>query len=172
MPALLLTLFKVQKQKAAKAAQEKTELEEGGYIDGPSHKQGGVRVGNTNTFVEGGEFVVKKKVTSKNRAFLHAFNSGLIEQMHPYQVLSMLNPKWASLAGMNYDRTMNKQIDMQPSPLPPEFFSLFEEFFGVASDYYANAPRELAAPLAPGIIKYTSKNGTRIEIEKAYVKND
>ena len=47
---------------------------EGGVISGPSHSQGGVRVGNTNIEVEGGEMVVNKKDTARYSDVLHRIN--------------------------------------------------------------------------------------------------
>ena len=51
------------------------KLEEGGLIEGPSHKQGGIRIPNTNIEVEGKEFVVNKRSTEKYLPLLQAINN-------------------------------------------------------------------------------------------------
>lgn len=48
---------------------------EGGLIEGPSHKQGGIRIPNTNIEVEGNEFVVNKRSTKKYLPLLEAINA-------------------------------------------------------------------------------------------------
>jgi hypothetical protein len=47
---------------------------EGGIIQGASHAQGGVPVGNTNIEVEGGEMIVNKKDTARYSDVLHRIN--------------------------------------------------------------------------------------------------
>lgn len=48
---------------------------DGGIINGKPHSQGGVRVGNTNIEVEGGEMVISKKNTERYRDVLYKINS-------------------------------------------------------------------------------------------------
>lgn len=48
---------------------------DGGIINGKPHSQGGVRVGNTNIEVEGGEMVISKKNTQRYRDVLYKINS-------------------------------------------------------------------------------------------------
>ena len=48
---------------------------EGGLLEGPSHKQGGIRIPNTNIEVEGKEFVVNKRSTKKYLPLLEAINA-------------------------------------------------------------------------------------------------
>lgn len=52
-----------------------TKLEKGGYIKGPSHARGGVRIPGTNIEAEGDEFVVNKKSTAANRSLIEFVNS-------------------------------------------------------------------------------------------------
>lgn len=165
--ALLLTLFKVQKSKAADAAREKTELGEGGELFGPSHKDGGIQVGKTNVWVEGGEFVTKKKVTQKHKKFLKALNAEQIETMNPLDVLKMLNPNWTAQAGASYDRTINDRSD--PTGIPAYMWNMLSAYMETAGEYYRNAPTEQAVQVAPGVTKHMSKAGTRIEVDKKYM---
>ena len=51
-----------------------SKLEKGGLLKGKSHKQGGMRVEGTNIEVEGGEFVVNKKSTTKYINLIEAIN--------------------------------------------------------------------------------------------------
>lgn len=46
----------------------------GGVLEGPSHKQGGIPVGNTGIEVEGKEYVVRKKSTTPNVELLDYIN--------------------------------------------------------------------------------------------------
>ena len=47
---------------------------EGGILSGPSHSQGGIKVGATNIEVEGGEMVVSKKNTERYKDVLYKIN--------------------------------------------------------------------------------------------------
>lgn len=46
----------------------------GGLLEGKSHAQGGMRVGNSNIEVEGGEYVINKKSTAKNLPLIQYIN--------------------------------------------------------------------------------------------------
>ena len=46
----------------------------GGMLEGPSHKQGGIPVGNTGIEVEGKEYVIRKKSTTPNVELLDMIN--------------------------------------------------------------------------------------------------
>lgn len=47
---------------------------EGGLLEGPTHKRGGIPVGNTGIEVEGNEFVTNKRTTAQNLALLQFIN--------------------------------------------------------------------------------------------------
>lgn len=47
----------------------------GGLLEGPSHSQGGIPVGNTGIEVEGKEYIVNRKTTQKNLEVLQFINS-------------------------------------------------------------------------------------------------
>ena len=47
----------------------------GGLLEGPSHAQGGIPVGNTGIEVEGKEYIVNRKTTQKNLEVLQFINS-------------------------------------------------------------------------------------------------
>lgn len=51
-----------------------SKLEKGGLLKGKSHKQGGMRVEGTNIEVEGGEYVINKKSTTKYINLIEAIN--------------------------------------------------------------------------------------------------
>jgi hypothetical protein len=51
------------------------KLADGGELKGPSHGRGGMRIHGTNIEVEGGEYVVNKYSTSKNKGLLTYINS-------------------------------------------------------------------------------------------------
>jgi len=52
-----------------------SKLADGGLLQGKSHAQGGIPVGNTGIEVEGGEFVVSKRATAKYLPLLDAINA-------------------------------------------------------------------------------------------------
>lgn len=52
-----------------------SKLEKGGLLQGKRHSDGGIPVGNTGIEVEGGEYVVNRKSTSKNLGLLAYINS-------------------------------------------------------------------------------------------------
>lgn len=52
----------------------KPKFEKGGILSGPSHKNGGIPVGNTGIEVEGKEYVIRKKSTEKNVPVLDFIN--------------------------------------------------------------------------------------------------
>ena len=47
----------------------------GGKLDGPSHKDGGIPVGNTGITVEGNEYIIRKESTMPNLPLLEYINS-------------------------------------------------------------------------------------------------
>ena len=51
-----------------------SKLADGGLLQGKSHSQGGIPVGNTGIEVEGGEYVVNKRSTAKYLPLLQALN--------------------------------------------------------------------------------------------------
>lgn len=53
----------------------KTKYADGGLLQGKSHAQGGIPVGNTGIEVEGNEFVVNKKSTKANLPLINYINS-------------------------------------------------------------------------------------------------
>lgn len=63
-----------------------SKLEKGGLLKGKSHKQGGMRVEGTNIEVEGGEFVVNKKSTTKYINLIEAINED-----NPFKVRRLSN---------------------------------------------------------------------------------
>lgn len=54
---------------------KKQKYADGGLLNGKSHKQGGIPVGNTGIEVEGNEYVVNKKSTEKNLPLIEYINS-------------------------------------------------------------------------------------------------
>lgn len=54
---------------------KKQKYADGGLLNGKSHKQGGIPVGNTGIEVEGNEYVVNKKSTVKNLPLIEYINS-------------------------------------------------------------------------------------------------
>ena len=67
--ALALGMAQVSKIKAQKY------YAKGGLLEGKSHSQGGIKVGNTGIEVEGGEFVTNKITTRQNLPLLEYINS-------------------------------------------------------------------------------------------------
>ena len=55
-------------------AKQISKLADGGLLQGKSHEQGGIAVGNTGIEVEGGEYVVNKRSTKKYLPLLQAIN--------------------------------------------------------------------------------------------------
>jgi hypothetical protein len=71
MGALATTLTGLQ---IAIMAKQMSKLADGGLLQGKSHSQGGIPVGNTGIEVEGGEYVVNKRSTAKYLPLLQALN--------------------------------------------------------------------------------------------------
>lgn len=59
---------------AAVVSVKNIKFEKGGLLKGRSHAEGGIPVGNTGIEVEGNEFIVNKKATSRNLALLEQIN--------------------------------------------------------------------------------------------------
>lgn len=56
-------------------ARQRKPYAEGGILDGLSHENGGISVGNSNIEVEGGEYVVNKRSTANNTELLNLINN-------------------------------------------------------------------------------------------------
>lgn len=72
MGALAATATAIQ---IATITKQMSKLADGGLLQGKSHSQGGIPVGNTGIEVEGGEFVVSKRATAKYLPLLDAINA-------------------------------------------------------------------------------------------------
>jgi hypothetical protein len=104
----------------------------GGYLDGPKHSEGGMPIVGSDITVEGGEFVMNRRVTSALRPYLERMNNGdfsmiakqpLGEQMrvshHNTQSANMphtskltVDPVSVNLSGTIKLDTGNKQVDI------------------------------------------------------------
>ena len=102
-----------------------SKLADGGLLQGRSHAQGGIAVGNTGIEVEGGEYVVNKRSTAKYLPLLQAINE---EGARKKTVANQLG-KYANGGQLNYQRISSNldsvdtnkviqnsidQIDMHP----------------------------------------------------------
>ena len=75
IPAVPLMALAAATTAAQVAIMSKTHYAKGGLLEGKSHAQGGIPVGNTGIEVEGNEFVTNKKTTMKNLDLLYYINS-------------------------------------------------------------------------------------------------
>lgn len=75
IPAVPLMALAAAATAAQVAIMSKTHYAKGGLLEGKSHAQGGIPVGNTGIEVEGNEFVTNKKTTMKNLDLLYYINS-------------------------------------------------------------------------------------------------
>ena len=106
-------------------AKQINKLADGGLLQGRSHAQGGIPVGNTGIEVEGGEYVVNKRSTKKYLPLLQAINE---EGARKKTVANQLG-KYANGGQLNYQRISSNldsvdtnkviqnsidQIDMHP----------------------------------------------------------
>lgn len=106
-------------------AKQISKLGDGGLLQGRSHAQGGIAVGNTGIEVEGGEYVVNKRSTKKYLPLLQAINE---EGARKKTVANQLG-KYANGGQLNYQRISSNldsvdtnkviqnsidQIDMHP----------------------------------------------------------
>lgn len=102
-----------------------SKLADGGLLQGRSHAQGGIAVGNTGIEVEGGEYVINKRSTAKYLPLLQAINE---EGARKKTVANQLG-KYANGGQLNYQRISSNldsvdtnkviqnsidQIDMHP----------------------------------------------------------
>ena len=81
-------------------AKQISKLGDGGLLQGRSHAQGGIAVGNTGIEVEGGEYVVNKRSTKKYLPLLQAINE---EGARKKTVANQLG-KYANGGQLNYQR--------------------------------------------------------------------
>lgn len=77
-----------------------SKLADGGLLQGRSHAQGGIPVGNTGIEVEGGEYVINKRSTAKYLPLLQAINE---EGARKKTVANQLG-KYANGGQLNYQR--------------------------------------------------------------------
>lgn len=106
-------------------AKQISKLADGGLLQGRSHAQGGIAVGNTGIEVEGGEYVINKRSTAKYLPLLQAINE---EGARKKTVANQLG-KYANGGQLNYQRISSNldsvdtnkviqnsidQIDMHP----------------------------------------------------------
>lgn len=106
-------------------AKQMSKLADGGLLQGRSHAQGGIPVGNTGIEVEGGEYVINKRSTAKYLPLLQAINE---EGARKKTVANQLG-KYANGGQLNYQRISSNldsvdtnkviqnsidQIDMHP----------------------------------------------------------
>lgn len=77
-----------------------SKLADGGLIQGKSHAQGGVPVGNTGIEVEGGEFVVNKRSTKMYMPLLEAINN----QGRRGKAINATMNKYANGGELNYNK--------------------------------------------------------------------
>jgi hypothetical protein len=70
-----------------------SKMEDGGLLQGKSHKQGGIPVGNTGVEVEGGEYVVNKKSTARYLPLLEEINAnkGINSRLNKLELGGQLN---------------------------------------------------------------------------------
>lgn len=97
MGALATTLTAVQLGVMAK---QMSKLADGGLLQGPSHSQGGIPVGNTGIEVEGGEYVVNARSTRKYLPLLQQLNA---EGARKKTVANQIG-KFANGGQINYER--------------------------------------------------------------------
>lgn len=64
-----------------------------GLVKGNLHEvSGGVEIGDTGVFVEGGEYVNRREVSAKNPDFFEAINDGSFERLNPLEQRKLLKP--------------------------------------------------------------------------------
>jgi len=97
MGALATTLTAVQLGIMAK---QMSKLADGGMLQGASHAQGGIPIGNTGIEVEGGEYVINKRSTAKYLPLLQALN----EEGARHKTRANQIGKFADGGQLNYQR--------------------------------------------------------------------
>ena len=65
-----------------------TKFAEGGMLEGPSHAQGGIPVGNTGQEVEGGEWITDKKRSKQQIKFFKALKKGSYDGIDLHSTLN------------------------------------------------------------------------------------
>ena len=95
----MFSLFALSRASALSAIQDADKFEEGGFVKGKSHKQGGKKIE-----VEGNEFIVRKKYAPQSANLLDMINNGLINDN---TIVNNDNTKIVSLLSEN-----NKQNSM------------------------------------------------------------
>lgn len=103
MGALAATATAIQ---IATISKQISKLADGGLLQGKSHSQGGIPVGNTGIEVEGGEYVVNRRSTAKYLPLLQALNE---EGARKKTVANQLG-KMANGGQLNYEK-INSNMD-------------------------------------------------------------
>jgi hypothetical protein len=103
MGGIVSTLGAIQQ---AIIIKQMSKLADGGLLQGKSHAQGGIPVGNTGIEVEGGEYVVNKRSTAKYLPLLQSINE---EGARKKTVANQIG-KMADGGTLNYER-INSNLD-------------------------------------------------------------
>lgn len=90
----------------ATISKQLSKLADGGLLQGRSHAQGGIPVGNTGVEVEGGEYVVNKRSTAKYLPLLQSIN----EEGARHKTVANQIGKMADGGQLNYER-INSNLD-------------------------------------------------------------
>lgn len=90
----------------ATITKQMSKLADGGLLQGRSHAQGGIAVGNTGIEVEGGEYVVNKRSTAKYLPLLQQIN----EEGARHKTVANQLGKMADGGQLNYER-INSNMD-------------------------------------------------------------
>lgn len=83
-----------------------SKMADGGLLQGKSHAQGGIPVGNTGIEVEGGEYVINKRSTAKYLPLLQSIN----EEGARHKTVANQIGKMADGGQLNYER-INSNLD-------------------------------------------------------------
>lgn len=86
------------------------QMANGGYLEGPSHKQGGMPILGSNVVVEGGEFVVNKEATKQNFPLLTAINNNTFTAKEPLG--KQMKVHQGSSLGMSMPHNVNGKQDI------------------------------------------------------------
>jgi len=134
-----------------------------GMLEGNLHGQSeNLRVGNTNVYMEGGEYVNRREVAKKHRSFLDALNNDRFRHLTRGEQMKMMSPMGIKFftEGDNQEAERVLQLDRQivvHNTGKSQDDSKAVELLGQIRDFTSNIPNEQIHETEDQIIK-TSKN--------------
>ena len=107
----------LEKIQAAGVNIQGIEMAKGGFLNGPSHIDGGMPILGTNISVEGGEYVINKEATKNNFPLLEKINSGNLKVTAKEPLGQQMKVHDYETSGLNMPHNKGGKMEMAPISL-------------------------------------------------------